>query len=176
MKKIFSISMMLAIMLLAFTTRTKAQTNYYGSQMQEGQFQGFNLALTDTISNAKKKKDTLNFIFPITHTYLGYWTIDQRWKTVTKDTTITVKFWESMDNLIWFQVQNFASVSSGVITSGNYTKTIAKSATSPIVYNSLPDQVYFTMRYLKIMYIMASEYKSQVIKKIVYGYVKYNIY
>ena len=129
--------------------------------VEAGHFAKLNPSKFDTL----KSNDTLAYVIPVTHANLVLPLVQQKFKLVAGDTTVTVKFFESIDNITYYAVVAGASPSA-------YTKTVTATNNYSAEYNGNVDLEYFDAIYLKIMYI--SKTKS-TLKTIPYGYIKFNV-
>lgn len=159
MKKLLFLFSILAALLAANAQQAKKIHNL--PITSQGQFLSFNANLHDTLGS----NDTLTYIVPVTHTNLITPLHVVNFKTVDTigDTTVTIKFYESMDNITYFAVKADTS---------DYTKTVSSPGTSNNEYNGNFDAEFFDSRYYKIMFF--SKTKTGF-KTIPYGYIKFNI-
>ena len=150
----------LSVLFIAFAFTVNAQLASKVRTLKvinQGEFVSYNSTLKDTL----KSNDTLAYVLPITHIANVSFELELRSKIVANDTTVTVKFFESIDGV------NYYSTVAGSSPSA-YTKTFAKGA-SDVIYVSASDICWFKGRYLKIMFIGATK---TGLKKCLYGNIK----
>lgn len=158
MKRILFI---LSICLVAFASQAQLASKIRTLKVvNQGEYVSFNTKYTDTL----KSNDTLAYVINITHVNDINFVLDQRSKVVANDTTVTIKFFESIDGVNYYATQAGASPSA-------YTKTFAKGASNTL-YDSNYDVCWFNSRYLKIMFISSTK---SGFKKCMYGYLKTSI-
>lgn len=131
-------------------------------QLNQGDYVTFNTSYADTL----KSGDTLSYVFPVTHINCLWPYMTQKFRLVANDATVTVKFYQSMDGITYYQV-----LAGG--TPSAYTKTVATTSGSSVQYSFIQDTAQFESRYLKVMYFAAV---NSGFKTIPYGTVKLNLY
>jgi hypothetical protein len=121
MKKIFSL-IFLAVFAVSVFAQLPVKTKIHDGSGNAGTIMTFNKNLSDTL----KSGDTIAYRFLINHSKVSYAYISELTKLVANDTTVYVKYFQSVDGSS--NLQQLRGI--GAASAPTYNDTIAKSTTT----------------------------------------------
>ena len=122
MKKIFSLFLLATLTISLFAQLPTGTKTKNGGSLAIGLICPFNGQLTDTL----KSGDTIAYKFLVTHGKVSYAYISELTKLVANDTTVYVKYFQSVDGKT--NLQQLKGI--GAASPPTYNDTIAKSTTT----------------------------------------------
>jgi hypothetical protein len=164
MKKIFSL-IFIAVFAVSVFAQLPVKTKIHDGSGNAGTIMTFNKNLSDTL----KSGDTIAYRFLINHSKISYAYISELTKLVANDTTVYVKYFQSVDGSS--NLQQLKAV--GAASAPTYNDTISKSTTTGRDIDFFRKSLPFGSQYLIIWF--KAPVKSGF-KTILYGSTRINEY